>query len=261
VAQYVRPGDMKEALDYLKRPDAVVIGGGTRLGWLAESGRREPSSVLVVDLQALDLRDIAVSADGGVSIGATATLADLVRSRDVPSVLREAARREAPSTMRNVSTIGGCVVSADPSSELLAALLAHEARVVTSGLDGRAESALCDHLGRTVGFEGVRHLEGRIVTHVSIRTDGATASARVGRTQADRPIVAVVARTDAPGSALLGLCGVGPVPVVLRVGFDRDALVPQLGSLDPPGDFRGSGEYRRHLALVLARRVLDEVSR
>jgi len=31
-----------------------------------------------------------------------------------------------------------------------------------------------------------------------------------------------------------------------------------VGDLDPPGDFRGSGEYRRALAAVLASRALEE---
>ena len=30
--------------------------------------------------------------------------------------------------------------------------------------------------------------------------------------------------------------------------------------LDPPGDFRGSAEYRRALAAVLAKRALEEIS-
>jgi CO/xanthine dehydrogenase FAD-binding subunit len=60
-----------------------------------------------------------------------------------------------------------------------------------------------------------------------------------------------VARSTDSG-ALLALCGVGPTPQLVDPGdIDR---------LEPPSDFRGSSEYRRHLAQVLAARVLQELS-
>ena len=50
-----------------------------------------------------------------------------------------------------------------------------------------------------------------------------------------------------------GFAGVAAAPV----------LVPGLAAiarLDPPGDFRGSGEYRRAVAAVLAARALEAIS-
>ena len=91
------------------------------------------------------------------------------------------------------------------------------------------------------------------MTAVSLATTGKTASARVGRTPADQPIVAAVARLDPGGKLHLALCGVAHTPVLVDPHNVKAAV-------NPPGDFRGSSEYRRHMAATLAERVMGEVS-
>jgi CO/xanthine dehydrogenase FAD-binding subunit len=89
-----------------------------------------------------------------------------------------------------------------------------------------------------------------IVTAVAIETGGATSAARTARTPADKPIVVAVARVGADGRRRIALAGVATTPV----------LVDEIDDLDPPGDFRGSGQYRRELARVLVSRAIEEVS-
>jgi CO/xanthine dehydrogenase FAD-binding subunit len=93
-----------------------------------------------------------------------------------------------------------------------------------------------------------------IITGVSLATGGVADAARTGRTPADRPIVMAVARRDQSGRILLALTGVASAPL----------LIDTAASLDPPADFRGSTEYRRHLAVVLSARAiagLDQVAK
>jgi CO/xanthine dehydrogenase FAD-binding subunit len=54
----------------------------------------------------------------------------------------------------------------------------------------------------------------------------------------------------ADGRRRLALAGVASTPV----------LAEETDELDPPGDFRGSGEYRRALAGVLVSRAIEGVS-
>jgi CO/xanthine dehydrogenase FAD-binding subunit len=163
----------------------------------------------------------------------------------VPAVVREAARRERPSTLRAQATLGGCVAAREADSELLAALLAHDAVLSIAGAPGRL--ALARFLaGRPPSGAG-------IIVGMTIETSGTASAARVGRTPADRPIVAAVARAGEDGQRRLALAGVAAAPV----------LVPGLAAitgLDPPGDFRGSGGYRRAVAAVLAARALEAIS-
>lgn len=243
VSAYWRPATVQDALALLRRSGTVPIGGGTKVN-AAPDGR----PVEIVDLQALGLGHIE-RLPGALAIGAGATLQRIATDAAVPAVVREAARREEPSTLRAVATLGGCVAAGDWQSELLATLLAYAAMVRLAGPDG-------DQL---VGLDALLtdrgQLAGRIITSVVIATGGAAQAARTGRTQADRPIVAAVARQA--GETWLALAGVAATPLLTRAaGAD---LPGWLDRLDPPADFRGSAEYRHALAATLARRVLEAV--
>lgn len=239
VSAYWRPAAIGEALDLLERPHSVVIGGGTKV---IATPAIEPLEV--VDLQALHLKSIECLEGDMLLVGATSTLQELAENRHVPAAIREAARRELPSTLRSQATVGGCVMSRDRDSELLAALLVHDAVVKVMGKDGPAEIGLASLLADP------SRLGRRIITGLMIDTSGSTAAARTGRTAADRPIVAAVARRTKLGEHRLALTGMAATPV----------LCGALEDLDPPSDFRGSKEYRRALARTLARRALEAVS-
>ncbi len=238
ISAYSRPESVSEALALLDRPGAVLIGGGTKVH---ERGLSEPMAV--VDLQLAGLAGIDRLDNGALRIGATTTLQQLVDSEDVPAVVREAARREAPSTLRAQSTLGGTIVSADWESELLATLLVHDAVVLLARPDGTEKTPLEVLFGRIpLGSH-------QIVTAVVIDTAGKAAVARTARTPADKPIVVAAARVGADGRRRLALAGVATTPI----------LVATTDELNPPGDFRGSGEYRRALAGVLVSRAIKGV--
>ena len=170
---YVRPRTVDEALDCLSEPGAVVIGGGTKV-----NPTRPVEPVLIVDLQALGLDGVDARADGVLTVGATTTLQQLVDEPAAPTAVRDAARREAPSTLRTLATVGGCVATADPASELLAALLVHDARVSIVSPNGTRTlelAALLADRGR---------LTGGIITGLTLQADGTTSIARTGRTRA-----------------------------------------------------------------------------
>jgi probable selenate reductase FAD-binding subunit len=238
VTAYWRPSSVAQAFELLERPGAVVLGGGTQLN---PSPTRV--GVEVVDLQALHLEGIEAGPGDTVRIGAMATLQALADSDAVPAVVREAARREDPSTLRAQATVGGCVASGDAESELLASLLVYEAVVQVTRRDGTEEVPL------DVLLAGLPVAAGRVITAVTIQTTGAAAVARTARTPADRAIVAAVAR-EAPSGRRTALTGVAATPI----------LVQTADGLAPVGDFRGSGDYRRALAATLLARVVEAVA-
>lgn len=231
VSRYSRPSSLDEALTLLGRPRAVVLGGGTSLNACPTT---EP--VEVVDIQALELGGVETLARGAARIGAMTTLQQLADS-DLPAAVREAARRELPSTLRAQATIGGTVATGDAESELLAVLLVHDASVALSGRHVT--------LGELLGELPLRR--GALITAVTIETSGRCAVARAGRTCADRPIVAAAVRLAADGTRRVAVAGVAARPV----------LVDDPDELDPPSDFRGSREYRRALAEVLVARASE----
>lgn len=239
VVGYHRPTSVAEALDLLAQPSAAVLAGGTRVN-ATPSG----SPVVAVDIQSLGLGGLSDLGSGRVRVGAAATLQDLVESTLLPAELRELARREEPSTLRTLATIGGTVAAGGPESELVTGLLAAEAVVAISSRSGVKEVGLEELLANC------DHLVGSLVTAVTITVDGRWALARTGRTPGDQAIVSVAGRRAGDGSLRIAVSGVAPTPVLASSG----------ARFAPTGDFRGSAAYRTHLATTLLDRVTKELA-
>lgn len=238
IRAYHRPTTLQEALDLLARPGTVPLGGGTVLNGLPDDPPEE-----VVDLQALDLD--AISLDGPMlTLGAMATLRDLVDHDATPVLLRDLARREAPNTIRNAATIGGTVAAAGSESGFLAGLLASSAVVAIAGADGTKEVPLADLLAD-------RSNAGGIIESVRVGLGVEAAFEFTARTPADIPIVLVAGTRSEEGTVILAATGVALTPVV----FDLE----HVDDLDPSPDFRGSAQYRRHLATISGRRVVSRL--
>jgi probable selenate reductase FAD-binding subunit len=236
VLAYHRPTNLDEAAKHLSNADHWALAGGTAV--VAHAREQRATGVEMVDLQALGLD--AVEADGDqLTLGAMVRLGDLESDARIPDLVKEAARRELPSALRNQATIGGTVAQADRESILLAALLVHEARVQ---IHGQPQTTLGEYLA------GDRR---GLVVGIVIDISGRGSIASTGRTPADTPIVAALARSTTDGPRL-ALTGVASTPV------EADPASPA-DDLDPPGDFRGSPAYRTHLATILSARALSEV--
>ena len=221
VRTYHRPTSTTAAVALLQRADTPtrVLAGGTQV-----NADPTASPTDVVDLQSLGLSGIARRGER-IAVGATTTLQELADSSLIPDLLRDLARRELPSTLRTLATVGGTLASNDFDSELVAGLLAFD--VVTTWV------------------------EGAFISEMSIDPSGTAAADRTGRTPGDRPIVAAVARRRPNGEVVVALTGIGD--------YARVVDPTKLDTLDPPGDFRGSSAYRRHVATVLTNRVMGRV--
>jgi len=106
MSAYARPASLDEALELLATPGAAAMAGGTDLAGQIDSGNAAPE--LLVDLQSAGLGGIASDGDG-VTIGATATLAEVAESPLLAPypVLQTAAGGAASPLLRNTGTVGG----------------------------------------------------------------------------------------------------------------------------------------------------------
>ncbi|MGW4125249.1 FAD binding domain-containing protein [Nocardia sp. NPDC004711] len=122
---YARPTTVEQAVSTVtSRPATVFLAGGTTLVDLLRTGALEPDNV--VDITWLPLGGIQHTADGGLRIGALATMSEVAAESGVAErypFLSQALLQGASPQLRNMATMGGnlmqkvrCSYFRDPAS-------------------------------------------------------------------------------------------------------------------------------------------------
>jgi carbon-monoxide dehydrogenase medium subunit len=276
--EYARPSSVAEAIRLLSQHDgARPLAGGQTLVNVMKTRMAAPD--VLVDLADLaELRGIAGTADGGLELGATATYADLMRSSEVAElrpILAEVAAQIADVQVRNRGTVGGNVCANDPTNHLPPLMVALGASMTIAGEGGErtvpAEEFFVGVYMTAVG-------QGELLTRVVIPPRGlagdAFAAVTIGKD--GTAVVSAAATVRANGAvedARIAIGCVSAVPerargmeealhgVALDEARAREAAKGLGATLDPPSDAHGSGEYRRHLAEVLAVRAVMEAAK
>jgi CO/xanthine dehydrogenase FAD-binding subunit len=256
--EYVRPSSLEEAVRLLGANDgARALAGGQTLVNVMKARAAAPD--VLVDLNAIpDLKGIDLAPDGTLTIGAMATYTDLLESAEAKArpILGEVAARIADVQVRNRGTIGGNVCSNDPTNHLPPLMVALDAEFVIAGQDGeRTVSAADFFIGVYMTAAGL----GDVLTKIRIpagRADG-FAAITIG---ADGTCI-VNAAASLNDEARVAVGCVDAVPILIRPASTDDGAVREAvraAELDPPSDVHASGEYRRHLAEVVAIRALRQ---
>ncbi|MGW7066088.1 xanthine dehydrogenase small subunit [Streptomyces sp. NPDC054855] len=142
---FLRPGTLADVLRLLReRPDAVVVAGSTDWGVEVNIRSRRADYVVAVD-RLPELRELRVESDH-VEIGAALTLTEIERRLDgrVP-LLGQLFPQFASRLIRNSATLGGNLGTGSPIGDSPPALLALDASVVLTGVDGEREVPLADY--------------------------------------------------------------------------------------------------------------------
>ncbi|MDI3297555.1 MAG: xanthine dehydrogenase family protein subunit M [Bacillota bacterium] len=264
---YARASSLEEALRLLREagPEAKLLAGGQSLLPMMKLRLAEPP--LLVDIGGLaELSGIRLEANE-LAIAALTPHAELAGSAQVAEafpLLARAAAGIGDLQVRNLGTIGGNLVHADPGSDLPAVVLALEGRIVLRGPAGeRVVPAEAFFLGPlTTAIEPgeilteVRFplLEGRTGTAYVKHPHPASGYAVVG--------VAAVARLAPDGrveEARLGVTGVGlhayrarAAEAALRgrrpdASAIEEAVAHATDGVEVNGDLYASEEFRAHL--------------
>jgi carbon-monoxide dehydrogenase medium subunit len=261
--EYARPSSIDQALRLLSESDgARALAGGQTLINVMKARAAAPD--VLVDLADLaELRRISRGADGSLEVGATATLAEIVRSADVADarpLLAEVANQIADVQVRNRGTIGGNVCSNDPTNHFPPVLVALGATMHVLGREGeRAVAAEDFFLGVYMTAAAPGELLRAITVAPATSGDG-FASVTIGR---DGTCIVSAAASLAGDRPRLALGCVAATPVLLEPeSMDEQAVREAVGAadLDPPSDVHASADYRRHLAQVVAVRAVRKAT-
>jgi aerobic carbon-monoxide dehydrogenase medium subunit len=233
---------------------------------------------VLVDLNALHALSYINGESAELRIGGMTRQRSVERSPLVSArapLVAETMPYVAHVAIRNRGTVGGSLAHADPAAELPAVMVALDATVTVSSTAGSRRIAADEFF---VGLFTTAVQPGELLTEVSIPAPpvrSGFAFEEMSRRHGDFALVGVAAavqmdeqgRCSAARIALLSvgdrpllaeqaakvLIGVAPSPESIRAAAHAAAT----RDIDPSSDIHASAKYRRQLASVLTRRVLE----
>ncbi len=272
---YYRPSTLDEAISLLNDvPGAKLLAGGHSL--LPSMKLRVSSTSALIDIGRLPgLSGVEIEGNT-LKIGALTTHATIAESEEVRAacpILAETAAQIGDQQVRNRGTIGGSLAYADPSADLPTSVMALRGTLTANGPDGERQIAAEDFF-TDLFTTALRSNEVLTTLTVPVMGPGdggayqkhphpASRYAVVGvsawvnlsnGTVNDVSLVVggVTANPTRCSAAETALKGQAATEEHIRSAAD---LVAESIS-DPMGDLYASGEYRTHLAKVIARRAL-----
>ena len=268
MASYLRPTQLRHALDALAAQPRTILAGGT--DHFPARTLHEPEED-ILDISALEnLREID-RADHHWRIPALTTWTDLLQHRLPPLFdgLRHAASQIGGRQIQNAGTLAGNLCTASPAADGVPALLALDAAVELQSATTTRSLPLADFI------LGPRHTARRadeLLTALLIpHRDATTTFEKLGARRylvISITMVATTIATDAAGRVMhaaiaVGACG----PVATRLpGLEAAFLghVPSAGLIHPDhlaplrpiDDLRAPAAYRLEATLELLRRAI-----
>ena len=274
---YHAPRTVDEALGLLADygGDAKLLAGGQSL--VPTMNFRLAQPAVLVDLNGIDELFFLREHDSGLRCGAMTRQSSVERSplaQRIAPLLHETIPHIAHAQIRNRGTLGGSLAHADPAAELPAVALALDARMFVRGVtDARWITARDFYVGLFAtamepeemlievafpalpprsgwAFDEVARQHGNYAlcgaaAVVALTNEGAVESAKlVFLSVGEGPVEATQATTL--------LLGDRPTPAAIRAASEAAATQ----DIDPVGDIHAGPEFRRHLARVIADRVL-----
>ncbi len=276
---YVRAEALDQVFDLLDEhgDDARILAGGQSL--MATLNMRLSAPTVLIDINHLDgMSDISVEGDT-LKIGALARHAQVLESDAVRThapLITKTMPHVAHQAIRNRGTFGGSIAFADPAAELPAVTRALGARFVLQGRDGKRTVAANDFFQGLFETE-LKENELLVGAEIPVIQDGErTAFIELARRHGDYAIVGIAMQGRLDGDTFadmrVGFFGAGDQPILATSASDalngqpnNDETIKRAqealdADLDPMPDLNGPAEMKMHLARVLTKRALEELT-
>jgi len=277
--EYLCPSTVEETLELLKSGEgqARIVAGGTDLVVEIKEGVKEVP--VLVDITGIEsLKKIELGGDH-VKMGACVTHTQVVSSnliQDRATALSEAALSIGSPQTRNIGTVVGNVVNAQPAADAAVALVALGAEAEIMDSTGYRWTPV-EELYAGIGLSKVKS-DKEMVTVLRFKAQSdkqGSAFARLAQREAlALPVlnaaVMITADADRCTRARIVVAPVAPLPYRCREAEDFLTGTPlTLESFARAGEMaagechprdsalRGSSEYRREMIKVLVRRALS----
>jgi CO/xanthine dehydrogenase FAD-binding subunit len=278
-AAFASAGSVDEALSALKG-GARPVAGGTDLVVGARQGKAALPESIVAIHRIDELRGVSMS-EGRLRLGALATHAEIAADsavRERTTALADACSIVGSQATRAHGTIGGNLMNASPAMEVGGPLQVFDAQVLLRSLSGERNvpvSSLATGPGSTVAAPD--ELLTEVLIPVPPDGTGSCYARLEYRRQMEIAIVGVTAAvTLVDGKVTRARVAITALaPTIMLVPEAEEALLGSdspIASVDeaaaaaarvaqPISDVRGSADYRRAMAEVVARRVIGAAVR
>lgn len=271
---YLKPRTVEEVLSALDGENAKVLAGGTDLLVDMRNGILRPD--LLVDIKGIDDLKLLSFDSGGAAIGSCVTLNEIIDNTDMKKnypVLCDAASSIATFQLRNRATAVGNICNASPAADMFPPLFILGAVVVIATRRGERKLPIRDFV---TGVKKTSLKKGEIVVRIEVPPPPAGARMLFLKKQRIRGhdlAIINVAGIAHPDSKMLRICigACGETPVIIpdtdelyRSVKDPRKLVEEasrlaLETISPIDDVRASAEYRRDMAGVYVRRLVEQL--
>jgi len=280
--ELLEPATLDEAVGLLDPDDLTVrpISGGTALSLMVQSHIFQPTRLISLRRLNGELRGLHVEPDGSLRIGAMTTLTELERSPVLAiaePVLARALHTLSNVRVRNVATIGGHLAHGDPHMDLPPILVTLGARVRAVSPRGDRWIDVADLI---TGYYETSLAGDEIIVEVHVPAQPAGTRAAYAKFTAlsadDWPAVGVAVWMRREGEAIvearIAVGGATDHPTRMTtaeeaiIGNEPDAKKfaaagdAAAAEVEPLGDLRGSGPYKREMVRVHVRRALERAS-
>lgn len=279
VDKYLRPGGIDEVVRILHEYDgrARIVAGATDL--LLEMQRKARDVEVLIDLSAIRGLDGIIEVGGSVTLGPSTThrhvvASEIIRRKGLP--LGQASLEVGSAQLRNRATVAGNLITASPANDTISALMALNATVELTSIEGVRTVALSDFY---VGVRKTVMKPNEMLTLISfpaLGPDQAGIFAKVGLRSAQAISVVhaatVISRSDGVvDEARIAIGSVAPV-VVLANAADLllgspltdetiDACAQAAAEeVNPITDGRATAQYRTQMVRVAVSRMLKALS-
>ena len=266
------PQTVHDALALLAdNPDSKLLAGGQSFVPVMNFRLATPS--LLIDLNRIPTLANILLDRGMLRIGAMVRQSSLLESPIVAQhapLLVKAIPNIGHVQTRSRGTIGGSLAHADPSAELPLVIVTLDATITVQNRNAQRTVSARDFFVDAMTTDLAAD---ELLTEIAIPVapqNCRTAFREISRRHGDFAIVAVAAQAsdDSFGAAVGGLEAVPRLcrslsTVGARRDLSRDTLAElirsELADAEPLSDLHADGEFRRHLAAVLLKDVLNEV--
>ena len=277
--ELLEPRTLREAAGLLDSGETPVrpIAGGTAVMLMMKMGVLRPARLVSLRLIEKRYSDIGAGPEGGLRIGALATLSSLERSpavKRLAPVITRTLKTLSNVRVRNVATVGGHLAHADPHMDLPPVLIALGASITTVSSAGERTLPLdklySGYLETTLGAS-------ELIAEVTVPAQGSRRAAYLKcttRSADDWPALGVAVALDADGAVVrdarivIGAATDTPTRLaqaeaVLRGARADDAVLRragEAGAAEAPviGDQHGTAAYKRELLRVYVARAIRQ---